>query len=241
MNRISKIFIVIVAVILVFAVYHEFVKPIITNSSSNTISGNHTLLVMGADPSEKRPGPGACDMALIVNVENTTITNVTSLYPGGMAHPTLSPPAEAAAQGDTQLYLHDSLWWTNTTYDAQVAQQIVEYNTGIQTDGVVIIKTEALDAMVQAVGPIYVSGEGQVPNTDVIDFLRQEQENGMTRGNAVQSVGNAIKNATHDKTKRHKLIQVVTDQYSKGNIIVVPQSLYTQFASAETLNKLFSF
>ena len=115
-------------------------------------------------------------MTFVAYMNDSSITKVVPLYPGGMAHPTASPPPDAAAQGDTKLYLHDSLWWSNTTMDAQLAQQIVQYNTGINTDGVIIVKSTALDAIVKAVGPIYVSGEGQVPDNNSLNFLRQEQK-----------------------------------------------------------------
>jgi len=195
---------------------------------------------MGADPTETRPGPGACDMAFITTVNHSSITNVTPLYPGGMANPTASPPATAAAQGDTKLYLHDTLWWSNTTMDAQLAQQTVQYNTGIKTDGVIIVKTYALDAIVQAVGPINVPGEGTVPDNDSLGFIRQEQKNGDTRGAAVLAVGNAIEAALLDPTKSIKLAEVISDQYSKGNIIVVPPSLYNQLFTETIINKIFS-
>ncbi len=230
---------ILLVVIGVVAVFHGYFGSYLIQNNIIS-SGNHTLLIMGADPTESRPGPGACDMAFIAQVNNSSITKVTPLYPGGMAHPTASPPPEAAAQGDTKLYLHDTLWWSNTTMDAQLAQQTVEYNTGIKTDGVIIIKTEALDAIVEAVGPVNVPGDGTVPSNDSLDFIRQEQQNGLTRGAAVEAVGNAIKTALHDKSKRDKLVQVISDQYSKGNIIVVPQSLYNQLFTEEIINKIFS-
>jgi len=238
MKRFFQIFMLLIIAAGLFVVFHEDITPGVAHN--NTLSENHTLLIMAADPSESRPGPGACDMAFIVYTTNSTITKTTPLYPGGMAHPTASPPDGAAAQGDTKLYLHDSLWWNDTNKDAKLAQEIVEYNTSIKTDGVVIVKTDALDAIVTAIGPIYTSSGEKIPDNDVIDFIRQEQDNGMSRGGAVQSVGNAIKNATHDKDKRHSLIQTITDQYNKGNIIVVPQSLYDEYLTQQTLDKMFS-
>ena len=239
MNKKVGIGIILLVVFGVLAVFHGYIGSYLTEN--NVIgSGNLTLLIMGADPTESRPGPGACDMAFIAYVNNSSITKTTPLYPGGMAHPTASPPPEAAAQGDTKLYLHDTLWWNNTTMDAQLAQQTVEYNTGIKTDGVIIVKTEGLDAIVQAVGPINVPGEGIVPNNNSLGFIRQEQQNGSSRDAAVQAVGNTIKTALHDKSKRQKLSQIISDQYSKGNIIVVPQSLYNQLFTEEIINKLFS-
>ena len=239
MNKKVKISgLILLIVIGAIGVFHWYIGPYLVDNVIST--GNHTLLVMGADPTETRPGPGACDMAFIAEVNHSSITNVTPLYPGGMANPTASPPATAAAQGDTKLYLHDTLWWNNTTMDAQLAQQTVQYNTGIKTDGVIIIRTYALDAIVQAIGPINVPGEGTIPDNDSLGFIREEQQNGSTRGAAVLAVGDAIKSALHNPTKQVKLAEVISDQYSKGNIIVVPSSLYNQLFSEEILNKIFS-
>jgi len=199
---------------------------------------NAKILVLCIDPSEGRPGPGAVDMAFNMNLTDGNITNMTPIYPGGMAHPTASPPAEAAAQGDTKLYLHDTCWWNNTTMDAKLAQETVEYNTGIKTDVVVMVKPAAIDAVLQAIGGVYVNGT--LVTNDTIDFVRDEQKYGnMSRGNAVETVGYAIRDAYKNESKRGAIRSALIDQYNKGNIIVVPDSFVSQFLAADSLNKLF--
>ena len=235
-NRIIKISLLLVAALGVIASFHVFFNP--TVAKGDTLHGNYTLLVLTVDPSEPRPGPGAVDMAFVVNVKNGTISHMTPIYPGNMTHPTASPPSEIAQNG-SKLFLHDTMWWNDTDYDAKLAQETVQYNTGIKTDGVVIIKPAAVDALINAVGPIYVSGQGYV-NISSIDFLREEQKEGMSRGEAVQSLADAIKNASYFKSKRSAVFNVVHDQCSKGNIIIVPASLYNDLMSEETLNKIFS-
>lgn len=236
MKRAVSISILLVAAFCMIAAFHLLVTPNV--AQKDAMHGNYTLLVLTVDPSEIRPGPGAVDMAFVVGIKNGTISNVKPIYPSGMTHPTASPPPELA-KNKSKLYLHDTCWWKDTTKDAKLAQETVEYNTSIKTDGVVIIKPEAVDAVIDAIGPIYVPGQGYV-NSSSINFLREEQKEGMSRSDAVESLANAIKNASYYKSKRSMVFNVVRAQYSKGNIIVVPASLYNQLMSEETLNKIFS-
>ena len=72
---------------------------------------------------------------------------------------------------------------------SKVAQEIVKYHTGMETDLVVIVTPEAIDAMIQAIGPVYVEGKGYVTGNS-IEFLREEQDqDGMSRGSAVVTYG----------------------------------------------------
>lgn len=236
MNRAVTISLLLVAALGLIAAFHLLVNPSV--AQRDTLHGNYTVLVLTVDPSESRPGPGAVDMTLVAWIKNGTISNMTPIYPSGMAHPTASPPPELA-KNESKLYLHDTCWWADTTKDAKLAQENVEYNTGIKTDGVVIIKPQAVDALIHAIGPIYVPGQGTV-NSSSITFLRGEQKGGMSRSDAVESLAYAIKNASYYKSKRSLVFNVITNQYSKGNIIVVPKALYNQLMSEETLNKVFS-
>ena len=72
--------------------------------------GNYNVRLLCADPSEPRPGVGAVDMAFVVNVNHGKIVNMTPVYPGGLAHPTLSPDPELISYSADKLYLHDALW-----------------------------------------------------------------------------------------------------------------------------------
>ena len=199
---------------------------------------NAKILVLCVDPSEGRPGPGSVDMAFNVNLTDGNITNITPIYPGGMAHPNASAPEEVQEQGVTRLMLHDTLWYNNTTYDAQLAKETVEYNTGIKTDVVVMVKPAAIDAVLQAIGGVNINGT--VVTNDSIQFMRDEQTYGnMSRGNAVEKVAYAIKNAYKNESNRGKIRDTIVDQYHQGNIIVVPNDFVNRFLAEETLNKIF--
>ncbi len=200
---------------------------------------NYNVLLLCVDPSEQRPGVGAVDMAFVINVNGGKIVNMTPVYPGGLAHPTLSPNAELRSYGADKLYLHDSLWSSDVEEGAEIAQEIVKYNTGLETNLVVIVTPDAIDAIIQAVGPIYVEGQGYV-NGSSIDFLREEQdENGMSRGSAVESLMGGIKTAVQEQNNRATLIQTVSTQYAQGNIYVIPSDAFTEFITYEGINNLF--
>jgi len=81
-----------------------------------------------------------------------------------------------------------------------LAQEIFEYNTGVKTDLVVIITPEAVDAMLDAIRPAYVPGQGYISGNS-IELLREEQKNGSSRGNAVESLMRSIAHTTNDRSK----------------------------------------
>ncbi len=203
-----------------------------TSSAVNVLEGDHNILILCADPSEKRPGIGAVDMAFVVHTTDGNIKNVTPIYPGGMAHPTASPPQYLKdTQGVNKLYLHDSLWSADVENGTKLAQEIVEYHTGYKTDIVVVVTPDAIDALINAIGPIYVNGTDVTGSS--IAFVRDEQYNkGMSRGEAVESVMKPMINATKDKSKFTTLIQTATAQYAQGNIVVVPKDAFIKIAIA---------
>ena len=232
---IKKILLIIILALIVIAaafVIYQYEQP----ASTNVMKGNHTLLLLTVDPSEQRPGMGGVDMAFAVNTIDGNVKNMTPIYPGGMMHPTAMEPA-AASTG--RLMLHDTLWDADPAVGAKLAQETVEANTGIKTDAVVMVTPDAIDAMIAAIGPINVPGQGTVTGNS-IQFLRAEQNSGgMSRGTAVESIMKPILNATKDPSKYSTLAQIAVDQYMKGNIQVVPSSLFTQFAVSRGINALF--
>ena len=126
------------------------------------------------------------DMAFVVNVNDGQIGNVTPVYPGGLAHPSLTPTADMQAEGLHEWYLHDSLWSDDLENGTKIAQEIVEYHTNMSTDMVVVVTPTAIDAMLNAVGPVTSNGQ-EVSNVSSIDFLREDQSNhGATRGDAIE-------------------------------------------------------
>lgn len=201
--------------------------------------GNYNVLLLCVDPSEQRPGVGAIDMAFVVNVNGGKVINMTPVYPGGLAHPTLSPTSDMKSYGINKYYLHDSLWTSDVEKGSKIAQETVQYNTGLKTDLVIIVTPESIDAIIQAVGPINVEGQGQVTGNS-IDFLREEQnQNGVSRGSAVQSLMEGIKSAVQDPNNRKALMETVSTQYSQGHIYVIPADVFQQFVVYEGINNLF--
>lgn len=201
--------------------------------------GNYNVLLLCVDTSEQRPGVGAVDMAFVVNVNQGKVVKLTPVYPGGLAHPTMSPTADMRSNGVDRLYLHDSLWSDDVEKGSKIAQEIVEYHTGMKTDLVVIVTPESIDAIINSIGPIYVKGQGYVSGNSV-EFLREEQDkDGMSRGSAVQSLMEGIKTAIQDPSNRKILMETVSSQYAKGNIYVIPSNVFQEFLVYEGINTLF--
>ncbi|HEX3012696.1 MAG TPA: DUF4012 domain-containing protein [Methanobacterium sp.] len=234
----KKIIAIIILLIFIAGVLFVAYEYQTTTTEENVLKGDHNVLLLCADPSEKRPGIGAVDMAFIIHTYDGNIKNVTPVYPGHMAHPTASPPQYLKdSQGVNKLYLHDALWDANVETGTKLAQEIVQYNTGLKTDIVVVVTPDAIDAMIKAIGPIYVNGTDVTGSS--IAFVRNEQYNeNMTRGNAVESVMKPMMNAIKDKNKYSALLQVAAVQYAKGNIVVVPKDVFFKIAIANGLQSL---
>lgn len=220
---------------------------------------NHKLLVVLIDDTEGQVGggPGAVDMAYVLNFVNGSVTNTTPIYPGSMqASNNISAPPDVPKE--KHLKLVDSFYWSNMTQDSQYAQEIVQQSTGIKTDGVVILKPAAVDAIISALGPIYVNGtlvngtlvngtlvngtdiNGTLEGDDAINFVRSLQyHDNMSRGEAVDTLAYAIKNASTSKAKMPVLISTITEQYSQGNLIVIPPNLFNQMITEEGITKIF--
>jgi hypothetical protein len=232
----KKILLIIILILIgisaAFVIY-QYKQP----ASTNIMKGDHNILLLTADPSEKRPGVGAVDMAFAIHVVDGNVTNLTPIYPGGMRSATAMEPAEA---GGGKLLLHDSLWNADTTADVKNSQEIVETNTGIKTDAVVIVTPEAVDALINSVAPINVPGYGTGNNAS-IEFIRNVTEgknSTMSRGNATELLMKPLIAAAKDPSKSSALFQAVVQQYLKGNIIVIPKNLMTQFAFSTGLKLL---
>lgn len=236
MRRLTKALVIIVVVLAVIVGALTFLYLDENGPLQSTLNGK--ILVLCVDPSEPRPGPGAVDMAFVMELEDGNLNNMTSVYPGGMRHPTAEAPGEVKSQGVNVLLLHDSLWSEDTANDAQLAQEIVEYNMGIKTDVVVMVNPDAIDAVVMAIGGVNVEGQGYVQG-DTLEFLRNEQsEGGLSRGNAIESLAKGIKSAAQNKDKRQIIINTIISQYNAGNIIVEPTDWAVRFLTAESINKV---
>ena len=207
--------------------------------SGELAHGDKNVLVCAIDEGEKRPGMGACDMAFIVHLQNGTVKNYTAVYPHGMTHPTKAEPAEAQAQGaGSKMLLHDSFWYNNTTESMENAKEIVEYNTHVKIDAVVAVNTEAMNAIMNSAGPLYV--DGKKVNTSSISIVREEQYNAKnTRGNSVLMLTKALANATKDPSKKAAMVQTALDQYSKENIVMAPKGDFVGLLSTKGFGSLF--
>ncbi|KAF5078559.1 hypothetical protein DSECCO2_138370 [anaerobic digester metagenome] len=240
--RLGKGLKVILAAILIFLVgaaafvIYEYEQP----SSANTMKGEHNILLLCVDPTEDNgtEGMGSVDMAFAVYVVDGDVKNVTSIYPGGMRSSNLTEPAEL---GTGNMLLHDSLYGVSTEEGAQQAQEIVEYNTGIKTDAVVMITPDAVNAILAAVGPVEVNGEKQTI-TDSMGYIRnmtEEANSTETRGEAVHNLMDPIINATANNPVTYlNLANVAMDQYNQGNIRVVPSDLIAHFAASKGIKSI---
>lgn len=234
----KKIGIVILIILLAgisFVAYEYFT----TSPQENLMKGDHKILLLTADPSEPRPGIGAVDMAFVISTHDGNIVNATPVYPGYLTHPTAAPPQYLKeSQGVNKLYLHDALWDKDVEKGSKLAQEIVEYNTGMKTDTVIIMTPEAVDAMIKTIGPVYVQGQGYVSG-DSINFLRNEQYGGMSRGNAVESLMKSILSAAKDPSNRNALLKTAFSEYTQGHIVVVPKDIFTKLLITNGLGYLF--
>lgn len=238
MSKIKIVLIIVLVLIGISAalVIYQYEQP----SSKNVMKGDHNVLVLLADTEEKRPGIGAVDMAYAIHVTNGDVKNVTPIYPGGMVSSTLPEPPAA---GTGKLKLNDALWYNDTAKGAADAQQIVQENTGIKTDAVVILTPAAVDAVISSVGPINIPGYGQLSgnSSDAIDVIRnltEKHNSTLSRGSATDLIMQPILAAVKDPTKAPGLFSTVIDQYSKGNIVVIPKDLMTQYAISKGINSL---
>ena len=229
--------VVILAIVAVMAVAGVYFMTSY-NEGKQTFSGEQNVLVLCTDPSENRPGIGAVDMAFVINLKDSSIGNITPVYPGGLAHPTLKPTADMQAEGLNQWYLHDSLWSSDLENGTKIAQEIVKYHTNISTDMVVVVTPTAIDAMLNAVGPVQSNGQ-EVSNVSSIDFLREDQSNhGATRGDAIENLAEGIRDAADKNGKKGDLIKAALDQYSQGNIKVTPEDKFAKFVTYEGINSI---
>ncbi|RAP52862.1 MAG: hypothetical protein BZ138_02240 [Methanosphaera sp. rholeuAM270] len=204
-----------------------------------SFQGKHNILVLCVDPTEQRMGVGAVDMAFVIELNDGKLGNVTPVYPGGLYDPSLNPPADLRSEGVDHWYLHDSLWTADLEEGTKRAQQIVKYNTGMNSDIVAVITPDAIDAMVNTVGPVY--SNGREITTDSLSFLRNDQdEHGATRGDAVEGLADGIINATRSSGKKADLLSTVVDQYSKGNIQVVPGDVFQKLVAYVGISNILS-
>lgn len=229
-----------ILILLVLVVISGAAAFIYESQSSGKFAGNYNVLVLCNDPTEDTgtEGIGSVDMAFAVKIQDSKVTNVTAIYPGGKRSQTYTEPSSL---GSGMLLLHDSLYGVNTTFGAQRAQEIVEYNSGIKTDAVLMITPDAVNALLAVIGPIKVNGT-QINVTDSIGFIRDNTETANsteTRGAATESLMQPIIDAAKNNPATYiNLVKVAIEQYNQGSIRVVPADLITQFAVSSGLKSI---
>ena len=200
-------------------------------------TGDYQILLLYVEPNKSSTGIGTVDMAFVVYMRNYDAINMTPIYPDGMYHPNATSPAQVQQQGGGQrLLLQDTLMTNNTETGAKLAQETVEYNTGIKTDAVVIMTPAAVGAMIDAVGPLYVEDMGYV-NSSTAKTMANEQNLHQTRGYSLYDVMRTLMETYHT-LKRPLLLLAVANQYQQGNIIAIPKELFIQLGIASGTNKL---
>ena len=120
----------------------------------------------------------------------------------------------------------------------KLAKEIVEYNTNMNVDSVVAVNTAALDAVLNAAGPIDING---TPTTvSGIDIIREEDwGNGVSRGDAVLNIVKSAAKAAKDPEVKSSMVNAAIDQYSKGNIIMDKQGDFVGLLASKGIETFF--
>ncbi|MDO5824699.1 DUF4012 domain-containing protein [Methanobrevibacter sp.] len=237
MKRSKKLIIAILLVIFIGLIAYIagtlFMSPDLTHESKN-------ILVLASDKYEQ--SNGGVDMAFMIHLENGSLANYTPIYPGGMTHPT--QPAPGNLQG--RMLLHDCLW-NGLDSGMQNAKEIVEANTGMHADAVVVVYDEGIDNIIDSIRPLKVNGvETNLSATDIIrqndayaGYAGNENVPGtLSRADAVMVLTKALANAAKDPVKKSTMVDAALKEYSKGNIIMQPQGSFTKLLATKGFENL---
>ena len=240
MQRRKKLIIAILLVILVgllASIYGAL------NTGPNLTESDKDILILAADKYEQ--SNGGVDMAFMIHLENGSFKNYTPVYPGGMTHPT--QPASSSIGGG-KMFLHDSLY-DGVDDGMQYAKEIVEYNTNMTPDAVVLVYDEAVDHVIQSVSPLMVDGEPT--NLTATDIIRENDAyNGysgsqnmpgtMSRSDAVMVLVKALAQAAAQPDKKATMIKTALDEYSNGNIYMQPEGSFTKLLATKGIESIGS-
>ena len=240
MQRNKKLIIAILLVILVgllASIYGAL------NTGPDLTQENSDILILASDKYEQ--SNGGIDMAFMIHLENGSFVNYTPVYPGGMTHPT--QPASSALGGG-QMFLHDALY-DGVEEGMQYAKEIVEANTNMSADAVVLVYDEGVDNVIDSVRPLEV--DGQVTNLSATDIIRENDAyNGyagnegvtgtMSRADAVMVLVKALAQAAADPNKKATMAQAALNEYSKGNIVMQPEGSFTKLLATKGIESIAS-
>ena len=238
MTRTKKLIIAILIVILIgllASIYGAL------NSGPNLTQENKDILLLTADKYEQ--SNGGVDMAFMIHLENGSFANYTPVYPGGMTHPT--QPASSALGGG-KMFLHDCLY-DGVDEGMQYAKEIVEANTNLTADAVVLVYDEGVDNIIDSIRPLKVDGvETNLSATDIIrendaynGYAGNEGVSGtMSRSDAVMVLVKALAQAAANPDKKATMIQAALNEYSKGNIVMKPEGSFTNLLATKGIESL---
>ena len=238
MNRRKKLIIAILLVILVgllASIYGAL------NTGPDLSQEDKDILLLTADKYEQ--SNGGVDMAFMIHLENGSFSNYTPIYPGGMTHPT--QPASSAIGGG-KMFLHDSLY-DGIEDGMQYAKEIVEYNTNMTPDAVVLVYDEGVDNIIDSIRPLKVDGvETNLSATDIIrendaynGYAGNDAVSGtMSRSDAVMVLVKALAQAAADPDKKASMVQAALQEYSKGNIVMQPEGSFTKLLATKGIESL---
>lgn len=238
MTRSKKLIIAILLVILVGI--WVMIAGALFVSGPDLTAESKDILVLASDKYEQPNG--GVDMAFMVHLENGSLKNYTPVYPGGMSHPSMAAPGGIGGR----MMMHDCLW-DGLDNGMRYAQEIVEANTGMHSDAVVLIYDEGLDNIIDTVRPIYINGE--VSNLSAVDMVRQNDAyNGyagnenvqgtMSRGDAVMELAKALSKIAKDPEKKNNMVQAALKEYSNGNIVMQPEGSFVKLLATKGIEKL---
>ena len=238
MTRTKKLIIAILIVILIgllASIYGAL------NTGPNLTQENKDILLLTADKYEQ--SNGGVDMAFMIHLENGSFANYTPVYPGGMTHPT--QPASSALGGG-KMFLHDCLY-DGIDDGMQYAKEIVEANTNLTADAVVLVYDEGVDNIIDSIRPLKVDGvETNLSATDIIrendaynGYAGNEGVTGtMSRSDAVMVLVKALAQAAANPDKKATMIQAALNEYSKGNIVMKPEGSFTNLLATKGIESL---
>ena len=238
MTRTKKLIIAILIVILIgllASIYGAL------NTGPNLTQENKDILLLTSDKYEQ--SNGGVDMAFMIHLENGSFANYTPVYPGGMTHPT--QPASSALGGG-KMFLHDCLY-DGVDDGMQYAKEIVEANTNLTADAVVLVYDEGVDNIIDSIRPLKVDGvETNLSATDIIrendaynGYAGNEGVSGtMSRSDAVMVLVKALAQAAANPDKKATMIQAALNEYSKGNIVMKPEGSFTNLLATKGMESL---
>ena len=238
MKRTKKLIIAILLVVLIGLL--SMIAGALFLSGPDLTQESKNILVLASDKTEQPNG--AVDMGFMVRLENGSLKNYTPVYPGGMSHPSQAAPGGIGGR----MMLHDCLW-DGTQQGMEYAKEIVEANTGMHADAVVVVYDEGLDNIIDSIRPLYVDGE--VSNLSATDIVRSNDayngyasnenvQGNMSRGDSVMVLVKALINVTKDPEKKSTMINQALKEYSNGNILMEPQGSFARLLATKGIEQL---